>query len=152
MWSSLLCPASPAAQPACSFAPLFPAAVRSCSHSNVPCKTPSLAVFKTRVPGNETDSRKSYGSIPFSLLYLPRVLRIHTNHPVRAEEKPGTDSPRRVLNQCCYMRLASFIQILIREICNKSMHALIKNSSNAIILYKYLLSVPDRNIKRRLYM
>lgn len=120
-------------------APLFPAAVRSYSHSNVPCKTRSLAVFKTRVPGNETDSRKSYGSIPVSLLYLPRVL--HTNHPVRAEEKPGTDSPRRVLNQRCYTRLASFIQILIQEICNKSMHALIKNPSNAIIFIVTYISV-----------
>lgn len=96
---------------------------------------------KPRCIQNETDSRKSYGSIPVSLLYLTRVLRIHTNHPVRAEEKPGTDSPTRVLNQRCYMRLASFIQILIREICNKPMHALIKNSSNAIIFIVTYISV-----------
>ncbi len=137
-------------------APLFPAAVSSYSHSNAPCKAWYLAVFKTRVQGNETDSRKSYGSIPFSLVYLPRVLRIHTNHPVRAEEKPGPDSPRRVLNQRCYMRLASFIQILIQEICNKSTHALIKNSSYPIIFIVTYISVyycyTRKKIKRRLYL
>lgn len=157
MWSSLLCPCIPrraASLLLCTVpgAPLFPAAVRSYSHSNVPCKTRSLAVFKTRVPGNETESRKSYGSIPVSLLYLP-VCSVYTNHSVRVEEKPGTDSPRRVLNQRCYMRFASFIQILIRKICNNQCTHYSRTHLTPllfIVTYKCLLLVPESKIKRRL--
>lgn len=127
-------------------ASLFPAAVSSYSHSNVPCKTRSLAVFKTS-PGKRDGQPQELQIHTFSLLYLPRV---HTNHPVRAEEKPGTDSPRRVLNQRCYMRLASFIQILIQQICNKSTHALIKNSSKTHYFVHYWCL--RKKIKRRLFL
>lgn len=95
---------------------------------------PKPRCIQNESPGKRDGQPQELQIHTFSLLYLPRV---HTNHPVRAEEKPGTDSPRRVLNQRCYMRLASFIQILIQQICNKSTHALIKNSSKTHYFVHY---------------
>ncbi len=100
----------------------------------------------------------------------PQELRIHSilsrlSAPCAPyTHKPSSQSRRKTrngfsktrLNQRCYMRLASSIQILIQEICNKSTHALIKNSSYPIIFIVTYISVYywclRKKIKRRLYL